>query len=140
MAPREPPRRKPRERSTNEEERRPRNHNPNRIPRAEAPSSRTSSQALSADSLAKLNLLNEKASREQTLRAKRTRTRPRDVIDEKSLISERPRREHKRRRRRRVVSGALLEDGEGKRLQGIRGGEPYDEEGMSKQKKRICKL
>lgn len=54
---------------------------------------------------------------------------------------ERSRKQHKRKKRR-VVSGVLLEEGESKRLRGLRGGDrSYDEEEeylQAKQKKRVC--
>jgi glucan 1,3-beta-glucosidase len=53
------------------------------------------------------------------------------------------RRDHKRRKRR-VVSGALLEEGDSSRLKGLRGGEryekEYDEEDDGKKRKRMCRL
>lgn len=142
MAPRESPRPRPRERDHEqyrESNRRPRSSNPRRKSRGHPPSSSSGSQALSADSLAKLNLLNERASREQEIKTTRTRPRrQREITDEKQSFIGRVRREHKRKRRR-VVSGALLEEGQGRRLQGIRGGDKYEEpEGLDKRKKRIC--
>jgi len=138
MAPRESPRPRPRERAHHESRRR-RSENPNRRSRGNTPSSGTSSQALSADSLAKLNLLNERISREQEVRTKRTRRkREYEFINEKPLVVERERR-HRKERSRRVVSGALLEEGYGRRLRSIRGGDRYErEEDVGKRKKRIC--
>jgi glucan 1,3-beta-glucosidase len=134
---RESPRRRPRDRTN--DDKRPRSYNSNKKPRAEALSSHTSSQALSADTLAKLNLLNEKALRKEELRAKTARIRPRDLIDEKLLATERSIKGYKRRRKRRVVSGSLLEEGEGRRLQRIRSENLSDEDpSLRKQKKRIC--
>lgn len=63
------------------------------------------------------------------------------MVDEK-IVVERSRRQHKRKKRR-VVSGALLEEGNGRTLRGIRGGDryekdEYDEEGSGNRKKKIC--
>jgi len=97
---------------------------------------------LSADSLAKLNQLNQHSARQQDLTPKKTRRKQhREVVDEKIVI-ERSRRQHKRKKRR-VVSGALLEEGNGKTLRGIRGGHgyekgDYDNEGSGNRKKKIC--
>lgn len=135
MAPRESSRPKHRDRPTHDGRRSSRN--PHRSSRtAGTPSSHTSSQALSADSLAKLNLLNERAFRENEVTPKRARPkRQREEFDEK-LVVERTRRHH-RKRRRRVVSGALLEEGEGRRLRRDDIFEPSPD--LSKRKKRICK-
>jgi len=138
MAPRESPRPRPRERARHDS-RRPRSDNPHRRSRGDTPSSATSSQTLSADSLAKLNLLNERSSRDQETRTKRTRRRrEREIINEKPVVVERERR-YRKERSRRVVSGALLEEGDGRRLQGIKSGDRYEIEGIGKRKKRICK-
>lgn len=139
MAPRESPRPRPRDKA-HYDSRRPRGDNPHRRSRTNTPSSATSSQALSADSLAKLNLLNERSSRDQEIRTKRTRRkREHEFLNEKPLVVERERR-HRKERNRRVVSGALLEEGDGRRLRGIRGGDKYErEEDVGKRKKRICK-
>ena len=63
------------------------------------------------------------------------------MVDEK-IVVERSRRQHKRKKRR-VVSGALLEEGNGRTLRGIRGGDryekdEYDEGGSGNRKKKIC--
>jgi glucan 1,3-beta-glucosidase len=139
MAPRESPRPKPRDR-VHHDSRRPRSDNPHRRSRGNTPSSNTSSQALSADSLAKLNLLNERTSREQEIRTKRTRRkRDHEFVNEKPVVVERERR-YRKERSRRVVSGALLEEGNGRQLRSIRGGDRYESEAdSSKRKKRICK-
>ncbi len=139
MAARESPRPRPRDRA-HHDSRRPRTDNPNRRSRGATPSSQTSSQTLSVDSLAKLNLLNERTSREQEVRTKRTRRRrEHEFINEKPLVVERERR-HRRERNRRVVSGALLEEGNGRRLRSIRGGDRYETGAdVGKRKKRICK-
>jgi glucan 1,3-beta-glucosidase len=146
MAPRESPRPRPREKA-HQDSRRPRGDNPHRHSRENTPSSATSSQALSADSLAKLNLLNARTSREQEVRTKRTRRkREHEFVNEKPVVVERERR-YRKERSRRVVSGALLEEGDGRRLRGIRGGDRYEkggeryekEEDVGKRKKRICK-
>lgn len=139
MAPRESPRPRPRDRA-HHDSRRPRGDNPHRHSRGNTPSSATSSQALSADSLAKLNLLNERTSREQEVRRKRTRRkREHEFVNEKPVVVERERK-HRKERSGRVVSGALLEEGDGKRLRSIRGGDRYEkEEDVGKRKKRICK-
>lgn len=108
-------------------------------------SSQSGSQLLSADALAQLDRLNlhrperaaeetppRKTRRERTEEATPKKTRrkqPREIIvDEKIEVVESPRREHKERKRksRRVVSGALLEEGDGPTLKNIRGGEKYD--------------
>lgn len=53
---------------------------------------------------------------------------------------ERSRKQHKRKKRR-VVSGALLEEGDSGRLRGLRGGEKYDsEDELRFRKKRLCRL
>jgi glucan 1,3-beta-glucosidase len=146
MAPRESPRPKPRDRPHHDSRRR-RSDNPNRKSRGNTPSSHTSSQALSVDSLAKLNLLNERASREQEIGTKRTRRkREHEFISEKPVVVDRERR-HRKERSRRVVSGALLEEGDGRRLRSIRGGYRYErreeryenQDDVGKRKKRICK-
>jgi glucan 1,3-beta-glucosidase len=84
--------------------------------------------------------LNERSSRDQEARTTRTRRkREHEFINEKPLVVERERR-HRKERSRRVVSGALLEEGDGRRLRSIRGGDRYEkEEDVGKRKKRICK-
>jgi hypothetical protein len=60
-------------------------------------------------------------------------------------VEERSRRQHKERKRR-VVSGALLEEAQGEKLRGLRGGtynhEKVDEEeeNFLKRRKRLCSL
>ena len=64
------------------------------------------------------------------------------MVDEK-IVVERSRKQHKRKKRR-VVSGALLEEGDSKRLRGLRGGydryekDDYDND-TGKRKKRLCR-
>jgi glucan 1,3-beta-glucosidase len=58
-------------------------------------------------------------------------------------VVEKSRRQHKRKKRR-VVSGALLEEGDSRRLKGLRGGEKYEEYKYEeyengKRKKRLCR-
>ncbi|KAI9743056.1 MAG: hypothetical protein M1818_003351 [Claussenomyces sp. TS43310] len=140
MSARESPRPRRRERHGDRERRKRRSHNPNRRT-SRAPSSEPTSQTLSADSLARLNQLNEKAARTPEARHHRPRPEwPREVLDE-SIVVEKRRRYHEvpeetitpekrrrhRKRRRRVVSGSLLEEGESKRLKGLRGGAGYDD-------------
>lgn len=61
------------------------------------------------------------------------------MVDEK-IVVERSRKQHKRKKRR-VVSGALLEEGHGEKLRGLRGGarseEQYQEGGS--RKKKFCR-
>jgi glucan 1,3-beta-glucosidase len=57
-------------------------------------------------------------------------------------VIENNKKQHKRKKRR-VVSGALLEEGDSRRLRGLRGGERYDryekvEYDNGKRKKRLC--
>jgi len=133
-----------RDRAEDRERRRSRTHNLNRASRVPPTSSESSSQGLSANSLAKLNSLNERASRDPELRPKKTRrTRPRELVNEKAYVRVEEKRRSHQKRRRRDVSGALLEEGDGRRLRGLRGlrgGDDYEEqnEGMSKKKKRVC--
>ncbi|KAF8852067.1 glycoside hydrolase [Acephala macrosclerotiorum] len=93
-------------------------------------SSQSGSQLLSADALAQLDRLNQhQPERAETPPKKTRRKRPREIIvDEKIEVVESPRREHKERKRksRRVVSGALLEEGDGRTLRNIKSGEKYD--------------
>jgi glucan 1,3-beta-glucosidase len=60
------------------------------------------------------------------------------VVDEK-IVVERSRKQHKRKKRR-VVSGALLEEGDGEKLRGLRGGARYEKEYRKEEsrKKKIC--
>ncbi|KAL3421478.1 beta-glucosidase 6 [Phlyctema vagabunda] len=138
MAPRESPRPRPRERRHQHEKRRSHSQSPRKA--RPAVSSESSSQALSADTLAKLNQLNQQqAYRPQEITPKKTRRkREREVLDEKIVI-ERARKSHKRKKRR-VVSGALLEEGSSRKLRGLRGGDAYEEdseEGGGKSKKKL---
>jgi glucan 1,3-beta-glucosidase len=142
MAPRESPRPKPRERSHRHHHDKRRSQGTPRRSRHEAPSSTGDSQALSADTLAKLNLLNDRGgSRPQEVTPKKTkRKRPREVVNEKIVI-EKSRKQHKKKKRR-VVSGALLEEGNSKRLRGLRGGDgsyenEYRDDGS--RKKKLCR-
>ncbi|CZS96178.1 related to glucan 1,3-beta-glucosidase [Rhynchosporium graminicola] len=113
--------------------------------RYEETSSGVSSQTLSVNALAKLDQLNRK---EATRSAEVTPTKPRrkrqhkerEAVEEKIVVEKR--RQHKRKKRR-VVSGALLEEGNGSRLRGIRGGDrnyekqDYDSEGRGGKKKKL---
>lgn len=143
MAPRESPRPRPRERTHRHGKRGSYGQSP-RKHRSKAVSSESSSQALSADALAKLDRLNQYPARSEEITPKKTRRkRHRDIVEEKVEI-EQPRRQHKRKKRR-VVSGALLEEGDGKKLRGLRGGATYDgyekadyEFDTGKRKKRLC--
>ncbi|KFY67883.1 hypothetical protein V497_00168 [Pseudogymnoascus sp. VKM F-4516 (FW-969)] len=110
--------------------------------REEPPSSQSSSQPLSADSLAKLNQLNkkEKTRKPEKKRPERPRKkRQREAFNEKyeAIGVDKPRRDKKKKRR--VVSGALLEEGDGNRLSYIRGGgyDPQVQADAKKRKKRI---
>ena len=139
MAPRESPRLRPRERA-HHHDRRSHGQSP-RKSRDHATSSDSSSQDLSADSLAKLDQLNQYTARQEVTPKKERRKRHREVIDEK-IVVERSRRQDKRRKRR-VVSGALLEEGDGQRLTGRRGGirnEKEYEYNDGNRKKRLCTL
>lgn len=139
MAPRESPRRS-RDRPATHGHRSSRN--PARFTSADG--SQATSQGLSANSLAKLNQLNERSALEEEITPrKERRKRRREYIDEKIVVEKTRRRHHHKRRRRRDVSGALLEEGNGPRLRGIRGGDAYEDRGdemTSKMKKRICEL
>lgn len=135
MAPRESPRPKRRDRSA------PRPRRPSRNHRRSRPdsSSKSSSQALSEDSLARLNQLNNKASRRQEIAHQKLRRKEeREIVQEKLHVDKA--RRHHRKRRRRVVSGALLEEGRGHRLRGIRGGYDYPRKNNRRSKKWICKI
>lgn len=65
------------------------------------------------------------------------------MVEERVVVEKN--RKHHKRKKRRVVSGALLEEGDGQRLRGIRGGDRYDRyekeeyraEG-GKGKKKLC--
>lgn len=137
MGPKESPRPRPRERSHHHEKRRAaRSHAKSRY---ESSSSQSGSQLLSANALAKLNQLNQQESvRAEEVTPKRTRRkRHREIVDEK-LVVEKSRRQHKRKKRR-VVSGALLEEGDSYRLKGIRTGDKYEQYDDGRRKKRLCR-
>lgn len=141
MTPQESPRPRPRERTHRQDRDRRRSHaQSQRKSRAHASASEASSQALSADALLKLDRLNQQAASREVTPKKARQKRQREVIDEKVVV-ERSRKQHKRKKRR-VVSGALLEEGDSGRLRGIRGGDRYDnsEEEAWFKKKRLCRL
>ncbi|TAQ90286.1 hypothetical protein B7494_g1376 [Chlorociboria aeruginascens] len=119
MAPRESSHRQHRRRSSQHKRRR------SHRPRVETTYSETSSQQLSADTLARLNILNEQGPRSPEITPKKTRRKKGETIDKKP-VAEQSKKTHKRKKRR-VVSGALLEEGDAKRLKGLRGGDVYDE-------------
>jgi len=108
------------------------------VPASEA----SGSQALSADSLARLNLINQheesRTQRRDPHRAKRKRHV--EVPDEKFVVEKR---RQQKKKKRRVVSGAMLEEGDGERLRGIRGGrgdynEKQEYRADERQRKKIC--
>lgn len=115
-------------------------------PASQSSLSEPNSQALSADSLAKLNRINRYAARRDEYAARKPRRRQnREIINEKVVI-ERARKPHKRRKSR-IVSGALLEEGEAAKLRGLRGGyvsekrkHEDEDEVIRKKKKRICEF
>jgi hypothetical protein len=136
MAPRESERPQHRERSHHHAKRK------SRKSRYESASSQSGSQLLSADALSKFNQLNQQSARSAEVTPKKTRRkRHREIIDEKIVVEKR--RDHKRSKRR-VVSGALLEEGDSSRLKGLRGGERYEkdyvEEDDGRKRKRLCRL
>ena len=140
MAPRESPRPKPRERTHHDRDRRKSHAQSPRKPRGHATTSEATSHSLSADALSKLDRLNQQTASRDVTPKKAKRNRQREVIDEK-IVVERSRRQHKRKKRR-VVSGALLEEGDSGRLRGLRGGhrhEDYADDARFK-KKRLCRL
>jgi glucan 1,3-beta-glucosidase len=149
MAPPGSPRSKPRERGHHHHrrERRRSHHDSPRRSRHEASASESGSQALSADTLAKLNLLNQhERSRPGEVTPKKARRKRHYEVTEAKMVVERPRRQHKRKKRR-VVSGAMLEEGKSEKLRGLRGGasgykeDRYEEElGDGKKKKQLCEL
>lgn len=115
--------------------------------RDEPPSSQSSSQPLSADSLAKLDQLNKKERPRKPKPEKKPerprKKRHREAFNEKyeAIGVDKPRDKSRRekKKKRRVVSGALLEEGDGNRLSYIRGG-GYDKQAeadAAKRKKRI---
>lgn len=66
--------------------------------------------------------------------------RHRELPDERYVVEKR--KAHKRKKRR-VVSGAMLEEGDGPELRGMRGGDRYDEKHEhddGRRKKKICML
>ncbi len=141
MAPRESERPRHRERGHHHDRRRSSGQSP-RKPRVHAASSATSSQPLSADTLARLNQLNQNAARQEATPKKARRKRHREVIDEQ-IVVEKSKRQHKRKKRR-VVSGALLEEGDSRGVKGLRGGNKYEdykyeEYDNSRRKKRFCR-
>lgn len=109
--------------------------------RAHATSSDSSTPALSAGALAKLNYQNQHAPRYSEITPKKTRQKRERVISEERYIAERSRKQHKRKKRR-VVSGALLEEADGEKLRGLRGGtyryEKDEDESFLKKRKRLC--
>jgi glucan 1,3-beta-glucosidase len=148
MPPPDSPRRKRRERShhhhSHHHHRRASHSGSPRKSRAPATSSDSSTQALSAGALAKLNYLNQQPSREPEVTPKKNRQKRERVISEEKFIVERTRKQHKRKKRR-VVSGALLEEAEGEKLRSLRAGtynyEKVDGGGsFLKRKKRLCLL
>lgn len=150
MAPPDSPRRKTRERSHHHHHHRHYHHDRRashsgspRKSRGHATSSDSSSHALSAGALAKLNYLNQNPPSEPEITPKSRQKRERGVYEERYIV-ERSRKQHKRKKRR-VVSGALLEEAEGEKLRGLRGGtynyEKNDkEEAFFKRRKRLCLL
>lgn len=65
-----------------------------------------------------------------------------EVVEEKVVVDRS--RKGKKRAKRRVVSGALLEEGESRKLKGLRGGnggyEDHSSDAGTKKKKKICEL
>ncbi|KUJ23009.1 glycoside hydrolase [Mollisia scopiformis] len=98
-----------------------------RKPRHQTSSSQSGSQLLSADALAHLDRLNHHrpVQTEEITPKKTRRKRPREFEDERVVVVEKSRREHKRKSRR-AVSGVLLEEGDGRTLRGMRGGDRRD--------------
>ena len=135
MAPRES---RPRERQ-DRDRRKSQARNPRR-PRADASTSEATAHSLSVDALSKLDRLNQQAASREVTPKNAKRQRQREITDEK-IVVERSRRQHKRKRRR-VVSGALLEEGDSGRLNGLRGGNGYDKsaEEVRLKKKRLCRM
>jgi glucan 1,3-beta-glucosidase len=65
------------------------------------------------------------------------------VTDEKFVVDKR--RQQQKKKKRRVVSGAMLEEGDGERLRGIRGGRgdydekrEYSDDDGRRKKRKIC--
>jgi len=109
-------------------------------------SSSSGSQALSANSLARLNLINQhersRAARDDVQIPKTRKKRHRELPDERFVVEKR--KAHKRKKRR-VVSGAMMEEGNGPELRGIRGGDRYDEkhgyeDNGGGRKKKLCEF
>jgi len=76
---------------------------------------------------------------------KARRKRQTEIVDEKIVYGEE--RRHHKTRRRRDVSGALLEEGDGRKLRGMRGGARYPDqeqeeldEASRQKRKRLCKV
>lgn len=140
MATGDSPRTKRRERSHRHGEKRT-SHTRSRRPATESGSSQSGSQTLSANALSKLNQLNQQRPyREEEITPKKTRRRGQESIDEVIVIENR--RRHKRKKRR-VVSGALLEEGDGQTLRGLRGGERYNEKDNydeGARRKKLCEI
>ena len=151
MPPPDSPQRKTRERGHYHHHRRHDHHHRRashsgspRKSRGHATSSDSGSHALSAGALAKLNYLNQNPPREPEATPKKIRQkRERKVYEERDVV-ERSRKQHKRKKRR-VVSGALLEEAEGEKLRGLRGGtynyeKDEAEEAFLRRRKRLCLL
>jgi glucan 1,3-beta-glucosidase len=148
MPPPDSPRRKPRERSHHHHHhhhhRRSSHSGSPRKSRAHATSSDSSTQALSAGALAKLNYLNQHPPREPEVTPKKNRQKRERVVSDERYIVERTRKQHKKKKRR-VVSGALLEEAYGEKLRGLRGGTYYyekhnEKDSLLKRRKRLCLL
>jgi glucan 1,3-beta-glucosidase len=147
MPPPDSPRRKPRERHHHHHHhhrhRRPSHSTSPRKSRGHATSSDSSTQALSAGALAKLNYLNQQSPREPEITPKKSRQKRERVVSNEKYVAERSMK-HEKRKKRRVVSGALLEEAEGEKLRGLRGGaynyyEKVDErDSFFKRNKRLC--
>ena len=147
MPPPDSPRRKPRERGHHHHHhhhRRSSHSGSPRKSRAHATSSDSSTQALSASALAKLNYQNQHPPRGPEVTPKKSRQKRERVVSDERYIVERTRKQHKPKKRR-VVSGALLEEADGEKLRGLRGGTYYyekdrKEDSLLKRRKRLCLL
>ncbi|KAJ5051871.1 uncharacterized protein L3040_001634 [Drepanopeziza brunnea f. sp. 'multigermtubi'] len=140
MAPHGSPRR-PRERSHRHDKKR-----SARRSKYESTSSGASTHVLSANALAQLDHLNQqrpprtRRAAEEVTPTKPRRKRHREVRDETVVVEKRRQR---KRRKGRVVSGALLEEGNSSKLRGLRGGarsekdEEYEDRAGGKRKKWI---
>lgn len=104
----------------------------------------SSSQALSVDSLAKLDAANEKSAaagvkerekREKKEKAKGLEVKRKEKITAGRVIEEKHGRRKETREKRRVVSGAVLEEGRGRR-----GGYLHDSKGRNKIGRRVWLL